>query len=75
VIIPFPTPFKETSPAGTYGYPEPDVEGFPLIDVTACLDGFRVWIGPRIYKTFVTLSNAERCASALNVLARLGALP
>ena len=58
------------APAGTYGFDAPHV-----IDITACLDGYRVWISGKPYKDFVSLSNASRCASALTILDELGALP
>ena len=61
------------APAGTYGFAAP-IERH-VVDITACLDGYRVWISGRPYKDFASLSNASRCASALTILDELGALP
>jgi len=47
----------------------------PRIDVTPGLDGYRVFLLGRPYRSFATLSNASRCASALKALDDLGALP
>lgn len=47
----------------------------PRVDVSACLDGFCVWLFGRPYRSFTSLTNASRCASALRTLDALGALP
>ena len=47
----------------------------PRIDVTACMDGYRVYLFGRPYRDFRTLSNASRCAAALVTLDKLDALP
>jgi len=47
----------------------------PRIDITPGLDGYRVFLLGRPYRSFATLSNAARCASALRELDTLGALP
>ena len=47
----------------------------PRVDVSACLDGYRVWLLNRPYRDFKTLSNAARCASALMTLDALDCLP
>lgn len=52
----------EQSPAGTHG--------FPFVDQ----DGGRVTVNGRLWKAFVSESNAARVAEALSVLASLDAL-
>lgn len=47
----------------------------PRVDITPGLDGFRVWLLGRPYASFLTLTNASRCASALMTLDVLDALP
>ena len=66
-VIAFRAPLRviEQSPAGTHGYPPPAPDG-PRVDVTACLDGYRVYLDGQPCRDFVTLSNAARFASALS---------
>lgn len=47
----------------------------PRIDITPGLDGYRVFLLGRPYRSFRTLTNAARCAAALRELDTLGALP
>lgn len=47
----------------------------PRVDLSACLDGYRVWLFGRPYRDFTTLTNAARCAAALTTLDALDALP
>ncbi len=47
----------------------------PRVDLSACLDGYRVWLFGRPYRDFSTLTNAARCAAALTTLDALEALP
>jgi hypothetical protein len=51
------------------------VEVPPRVDITACLDGFRVWVHGKRFRDFKTWSNASRCLSALMTLDSLDALP
>jgi hypothetical protein len=53
----------ETSPAGRHDFPEP---------LTIEVDGHRVLIRGRLYRTCMTQSNAARVAAALQVLVDLG---
>lgn len=74
-LLTFPTrPLRvvEQSPAGTHEFPEIDR---PRVDLTACMDGYRVWLFGRPYRDFSTLTNAARCAAALTTLDALEALP
>lgn len=74
-LLTFPTrPLRvvEQSSAGTHEFPEIDR---PRVDVSAYLDGYRVWLFGRPYRDFTTLSNAARCAAALTTLDALEALP
>ena len=75
-VIPLTPPLRVAaqSPAGTYGFPPPEVAR-PRIDITPGLDGYRVWLFGRPYRSFASLTNASRCASALMTLDSLGALP
>ena len=75
-VIPLTPPLRVAaqSPAGTYGFPPPDATR-PRVDITPGLDGYRVWLFGRPYRSFASLTNASRCASALMELDRLGALP
>ncbi len=47
----------------------------PRVDITPGLDGYRVFLFGRPYRSFASLTNASRCASALMTLDALGALP
>ena len=46
-----------------------------IINVTAGLDGYRVWFNEQLYRDFSTLTDASRCASALMALVELDAMP
>lgn len=63
-ILPFPTPLRvlEQAPAGRHGP--------AFIDQ----DGGRVTVNGRLWKAFVSESNAARVAEALSILASLDAL-
>jgi hypothetical protein len=62
--------------SNAYGFPPLEPVDEPArVQITACLDGYRVWLFGKRHKDFVTLSNASRCASALMTLDSLDALP
>jgi hypothetical protein len=46
----------------------------PIVDITDCASGVRVWVRGVPFEDFATLSNAARCASALKTLEALGLL-
>jgi hypothetical protein len=46
----------------------------PIVDITGCASGVRVWVRGVPFEDFATLSNAARCASALMTLEALGLL-
>lgn len=72
VTLPRPLRVVEQSPAGTHEFPAPDR---PRVDVSAYLDGYRVWLFGKRYRDFNTLTSAARCAAALTTLDALDALP
>lgn len=66
--------FPAASPlANAYGFEPVEFER-PVIDVTAGVVGFRVWVRGCVFREFRTLTNAARCASALRQLHELGCL-
>lgn len=72
-ITPFPgckMPEAQSS-AGLYGFSPPDA----IIDITPGIDGYRVWIGAKVYASFMSATNALRCVGALEELRKLGVLP
>lgn len=72
--IPLTPPLRVAaqSPAGTYGFPPPEVA---RVDITGCMDGYAVTLFGRRYAVFTSLTNASRCAAALTTLDALDALP
>lgn len=46
----------------------------PTVDVSACLDGTRVWVHGRRFADFPTITAAARVASALMTLENYGLL-
>lgn len=49
-------------------------EEHPVVDVTGCLAGYRVWLRGQRFWDFATLSDAARIASALTTFEALGLL-
>jgi hypothetical protein len=75
-VVPFPRPrpVAEFPPQvmNAFGFPpvEP-VEDRPIVD----LDGCQVWLRGRLFRTFMSETNAARVASALMTLEALDCLP
>jgi len=62
--------------ANAYGFePLEHVPERARVDVTGCMDGWRVWLLERPYRDFARLIDASRCAAALMTLDALDALP
>lgn len=57
--------FPQGPMSNAHGFP--DVER-PRVDVTGCLEGYRVWLYGVPYRDFTSITNASRVASALMTL-------
>ena len=73
-VIPLTPPLRVAaqSPAGTYGFQPPEVA---RVDITGCMDGYRVWLLGRPYRDTPSATIAARIAAALTTLDALDALP
>lgn len=55
--------------AANSNHPQPDAE---RVDVSGCLNGFRVWLDGSAFHDCTTASNAARVATHLRALVALG---